>query len=164
MFSRMMGLAGVTPSSHWTERVTFHTRSTCKLHRQSNRWTPSHQRTNRLFYFLSPLQICKQRFFFWTIFLLQLWRGWPGFKTGRNYMGRHIYNHLWFPQLSSRDSDLVPERSHCISRYTFIAPATRQKTHLVFFWEYEMLQNMKQALPILWLPHSKALPWMIVGS
>lgn len=116
------------------------------------------------FTFCPLCRFVNKDFFFWTIFLLQLWRGWPGFKTGRNYMGRHIYNHLWFPQLSSRDSDLVPERSHCISRYTFIAPATRQKTHLVFFWEYEMQQNMKQALPILWLPHSKALPWMIVGS
>lgn len=32
------------------------------------------------------------------------------------------------------------------------------------FGEDEMLQNMKQALPILWLPHTQVLPWMIVGS
>lgn len=32
------------------------------------------------------------------------------------------------------------------------------------FGEDEMLQNLKQALPILWLPHSKALPWMMAGS
>lgn len=82
------------------------------------------------------------------------WGVWNG-ALNWNFMDHLIYNHLWFPLLSSRYSDPVPKRSHRKPSHIYFSCHTAENSCGFLFGgrgEEEMLQNMKQALPILLAP------------
>lgn len=80
--------------------------------------------------------------------------GWSSKEKRRSLL--LVLSHLWFLPLwfsLSWCQKRIHNKLQCSRKLIWIS-----------FGEDEMLQNLQQALPILWLSQPWALPWTIVGS